>query len=739
MNASHTSPRNPQEARLSQHPTLHTTGPTARRLVALMLLALGALTLAACGSGDGDDEPVPTLFSLDDHATADADRTATAVAGLPTPTVPTATPTVTNTASPSATVTPLPTSPPAPTVTASPSATASATEAASATPDEPPPEQVAATGIPLTNTALAAAGTLTATAETAQAATQTAEGGMVPITQTVAAVRAATGTTAAVQGAVVTLTPTPEAPDFTPQPSEDAYTIVFYSDRNGTDDIFLLALNGETRALVSGAANEREPVCLPDGAGVVYASNASGSFQLYLLRFDGSAPVQLTDSAGQNFAPALSPDGTQLAFVSTRNEGVPAIWLMGLDGSNPRQVTTSLGRDTTPAWGPDGRQIVFSSEQFGPWDLYLTLVRETVEGEFPLLPPDFSGDNQLWPSFDGRGERIAYTVWEDLNDPQTADIFLLDFEQPEPVPVRAGEGADIAWSWGDDTRLLASVGGPDDVQIALVDVATGEVTRLTDAGSFNGGARLCPVERDALPPEPTPPPSPTPTLTPTLTPTPSITPSPPPSATPSPTPSPTPRVLSPALAAAQGYRHIVQPGESLQTIGNQFGVNWVDLVTINELTDPDQLSIGQPLIIPVTRPGPVRVGGPQHPDETPLVPMAPHKAIVVSIKSQQLFAYENGRVVRTMSVSTGAPQFPTVEGEFEIYWKLPSQTMRGPGYSVPNVPWVMYFHGDYSLHGVYWHNNFGTPVSHGCVNLPTPEARWLYEWSDVGTPVTVMP
>ena len=81
-------------------------------------------------------------------------------------------------------------------------------------------------------------------------------------------------------------------------------------------------------------------------------------------------------------------------------------------------------------------------------------------------------------------------------------------------------------------------------------------------------------------------------------------------------------------------------------------------------------------------------------------------------------------------VSTGAPQTPTVTGRFRIYHKLLSQTMSGPGYVQPNVPYVMFFHGAYSIHGAYWHNDFGLARSHGCVNLRIPDAEWLFGWAD---------
>ncbi len=61
--------------------------------------------------------------------------------------------------------------------------------------------------------------------------------------------------------------------------------------------------------------------------------------------------------------------------------------------------------------------------------------------------------------------------------------------------------------------------------------------------------------------------------------------------------------------------------------------------------------------------------------------------------------------------------------------------MRGPGYDLPGVPYTMYFYKGYALHGTYWHNNFGHPMSHGCVNLRTSDAGWLFNWASVGTPV----
>ena len=123
-------------------------------------------------------------------------------------------------------------------------------------------------------------------------------------------------------------------------------------------------------------------------------------------------------------------------------------------------------------------------------------------------------------------------------------------------------------------------------------------------------------------------------------------------------------------------------------------------------------------------------------------PLAPPcmvgKCILVSLSYQVLQAYDNGNLVMSSSVSTGIKGHATPTGTFGIYGKTRSQKMSGPGYYLPNVPYILWFKGDYSLHGTYWHHNFGHPMSHGCVNLPTPFAESLFNWADVGTQVTIV-
>jgi lipoprotein-anchoring transpeptidase ErfK/SrfK len=123
------------------------------------------------------------------------------------------------------------------------------------------------------------------------------------------------------------------------------------------------------------------------------------------------------------------------------------------------------------------------------------------------------------------------------------------------------------------------------------------------------------------------------------------------------------------------------------------------------------------------------------------------KELVVSLTEQRLWAYERTTPVLSTLVSTGTAETPEVAtplGRFRIRVKFPLETMEGTvsgeDYRVEDVPHVMYFTDEgHALHGTYWHDNFGTPMSHGCVNLPLDVAAWMYGWAPEWTPVTIVP
>ena len=113
------------------------------------------------------------------------------------------------------------------------------------------------------------------------------------------------------------------------------------------------------------------------------------------------------------------------------------------------------------------------------------------------------------------------------------------------------------------------------------------------------------------------------------------------------------------------------------------------------------------------------------------------KWIEVDLSKQRLAARKGNKVVKAFPISSGKRWTPTPKGTFRIYAKYRRVRMRGPGYNLPGVPWTMFFVGGYAIHGTYWHTNFGTPMSHGCINMKKSHARWLYKWAKKGTKVRI--
>ena len=117
------------------------------------------------------------------------------------------------------------------------------------------------------------------------------------------------------------------------------------------------------------------------------------------------------------------------------------------------------------------------------------------------------------------------------------------------------------------------------------------------------------------------------------------------------------------------------------------------------------------------------------------MPVDEARWIRVDLSEQMVVAYERNKPVRAFIISSGLPGTPTVTGTFHIRMKVRSQTMEGGDpalnnyYNLPNVQWVQYFYADYSFHGTYWHNNFGNPMSHGCINMTNADAKWLFDWA----------
>lgn len=204
------------------------------------------------------------------------------------------------------------------------------------------------------------------------------------------------------------------------------------------------------------------------------------------------------------------------------------------------------------------------------------------------------------------------------------------------------------------------------------------------------------------------------------------------------------RIPGSATAAAPGYApaetvrtHVVQSGETLTSIASQYGVTvWV-VTQANSLANPSLVQAGQTLTIPsedalATAPAPATG--------------AAAKLIVVDVSDQRAYVYENGQLRWTFVVSTGMPPTETRRGSFYIQNKIPNAYASTWDLQMPN--WLGFYwagplqNGFHALpimsNGVrLWSGLLGQKASYGCVILSVADAQLLYDWVDIGTPVTV--
>ena len=136
---------------------------------------------------------------------------------------------------------------------------------------------------------------------------------------------------------------------------------------------------------------------------------------------------------------------------------------------------------------------------------------------------------------------------------------------------------------------------------------------------------------------------------------------------------------------------------------------------------------------------------------TPISPEVANKRLEIDLEKQVLRAYEGDTVVLETLTSTGPYLrtengqriFGTPAGDWQIDRKRPTRHMAGSDlaaddfFDLPGVPWVSYFHWwGVSFHGTYWHNDYGRPRSHGCINLTPQTAKWIYRWSQPIAPIS---
>ena len=209
----------------------------------------------------------------------------------------------------------------------------------------------------------------------------------------------------------------------------------------------------------------------------------------------------------------------------------------------------------------------------------------------------------------------------------------------------------------------------------------------------------------------------------------------PPTTTPFSSAAPTPRPAVPITPSPAPGTYTIQPGDTISDIAGRYGIQPLDLMRANHIANPAMIQPGQVLVIP-TPPGGAGAVTPQ-----------PDKWVLVDLSDQRLYAYQESQLLYTMVVSTGMDD-GTLRGRFRVLDKLPYPYSKMWGFYMPFWMGLYYVNNgtvENGIHGLpvlkngqqIWAETLGQPASTGCVVLTQGDAKTLYNWLSIGTPVTI--
>ncbi|MGB7201973.1 MAG: FG-GAP-like repeat-containing protein [Pyrinomonadaceae bacterium] len=190
-----------------------------------------------------------------------------------------------------------------------------------------------------------------------------------------------------------------------PNYSPDGSKIVFFTSRDGNEEIYRMDADGSNPVrLTNNTASDTVPFYSPDGASIVFQSLRDGNSEIYKMNADGTNQVRLTNNTADDSQPAFSPDGSRIVFISGN---LPTLWTMGADGSNPQPISPPTGIAPfyqRPSYSPDGSKIIFtfSPDAVGAPPLLWTM---NVDGSNRTA---FPGQGGMWPTYSPDGRTVVY-------------------------------------------------------------------------------------------------------------------------------------------------------------------------------------------------------------------------------------------------------------------------------------------------------------------------------------------
>jgi dipeptidyl aminopeptidase/acylaminoacyl peptidase len=212
------------------------------------------------------------------------------------------------------------------------------------------------------------------------------------------------------------------------------------------------------KQLTTDAANDLRPFWSPDGKQIVFFSNRTGTYNIWIMNADGSSQRPLTQGPGDDRRPSWSPDGKWIIFDSERS-GKENIWVVSATGGDPIQVTHASDSENFPSWSPDGKHIAYYGYQDGKLDLWVIDVQNVLQGgqaSQPRRVTDTIADEKKGqctfachtPAWSPDSLQIAYA----RNNNSEVWVVGMNGNSPHQV-VAQGPREHFPW-WITDSRLL---------------------------------------------------------------------------------------------------------------------------------------------------------------------------------------------------------------------------------------------------------------------------------------------
>lgn len=229
--------------------------------------------------------------------------------------------------------------------------------------------------------------------------------------------------------------------------------IAFYSDRDGNPEIYTIKADGSGLVrLTNDPAFDDSPAISPDGSQIVFLTARHDPtprfpnlmYEIYLMNIDGSNSRRLTYTDAAEDHPAWSPDGSKIIFDADYDQdGFFEIYTMNMDGTDLTRLTFNTANDQFADWSPDGMQIAFSSDRNGNWDIFL--MEADGSNQQPITN---SPDWELFPAWSPSGDQIAFVGL--LPHSRNTDIFIMNADGSSVQQLTDTTGFDESPDWSPD-------------------------------------------------------------------------------------------------------------------------------------------------------------------------------------------------------------------------------------------------------------------------------------------------